>query len=113
MHSSILSHMQDTVTVYKQAGVDRYGKSSYDSGTQYKARNVKRSRAVYTMRGERVRANGILYIADNNGTLPAIEPGKDVVEFPNGDRPQILFVDVYDDGMDMNHLRLWYGARER
>jgi hypothetical protein len=47
--------MRDTVTVYPQASVDKYGKRTFSStGTQYRARLVWGSRVVRDSKGREV-----------------------------------------------------------
>lgn len=111
LSSSILREMRDNVTFYPAASVDEYGKPTYGAGVMAKARVVQRGRMIQIDHGESIRAEGVVYVAPVNGVLLDIKPGEGVLELPDGTRPRILAIDIYDDENDLEHLRVWYGIR--
>lgn len=111
MDPAILEEFRDTILIYQQTGTNEYGAPTYGTATTWQGRRVRRARSMYIDQGEHVRAEGVVYIADKDGVLPTIKVGETILEFADGEKPRVLATDTYDDGNDLEHMRVWYGVR--
>lgn len=72
--------MPHSVTVKAQSAIDGYGKQTWDSGTAYTARVVKKQRRIRTFAGEEALAQGEVWIK----SLTAFDPTDDQLTVPAG-----------------------------
>lgn len=106
---SLLADFTETITVRQKISLDAFGKPTYDAGVEYPARWVKRSTMAYRIDGETIRADGELWFGPSSlGVLPTFEPN-DTITLPDGTEPRILAIEIYDDGVGLDHVKVLYG----
>lgn len=98
----------ETCTVKARTGRDQFGKPTYSAGNAHKCRWVKRDSMMHRSDGETVREDGELWIAPLNGALPSFMPD-DMITLPDGETRRILSIEVYNEGIDLDHVKVLYG----
>ena len=93
--------MTDTVTIRSLTGRDDFGAPTYDAGTEYPARVVRRHKLVRDLNGDEVVATGEVWLAG----APTLDPD-DQVELSDGTTPHVLTVERFQDEVGSSHTKL-------
>lgn len=105
---AIVGDFDETATVRQLTGRDSFGKPTYDKGLPYRCRWIRRETMMFRADGQTVRADGELWLAPRSGTLPDVHPDDNII-LPNGSTRRILSIEIYEDGIGMDHVKVLYG----
>ena len=95
--------MPDTATWYPLSARDRFGQTTYGTGTEYSTRLVRRNRLVRDTQGDQVVSSAQLWLAG----APAIAPD-DRVTLSDGKSPDILSVERFQDESGASFTKAYF-----
>ncbi len=102
--SDFFDLMPDEITHAPMTGRDKYGKPTFGSGTDFKARVLFKPTWVRGVDGTLVRARGMVWI----GGTPNVDP-QDQITLPDSTTPPIMAVERIPDEVGIHHVKVFFG----
>ena len=98
--------MLQTIILFPQAAVDKYGKQSFGTGVSYRCRIMNTQRILQDAQGREIIEAGraIIY-----GVLAATPSAHDEVQLPDGSTPKVVSVSKVQDEVGDHHSVIGFG----